>query len=404
MARTCFTSFEDVVVHIHFACRGTFATALAGGPRDWGAAPALPPKRLLKWTRELRRCRRCPRPAAAEDPCGWPLGPPQCHDCSNMADLSFYEGKVAGLGPDPLRQDADKERLWTAMSSSKRPVGLILMDQSSVAGPGPGGMCTITPHVADAKHQLQSGTLRGARRTPAQTVMLSVPHSAKHVVLSVPHSAKHVVPLGTSFCQTCNAVRTSFCQTCSALSTSFCQTVKVQSTPECQTYGVWMEGTDHPIDVSFLPSVHLSQADSLRPATGGGSAAQPPPARRHLEPPPPVRCSSRTAPQRETRLFLPDDRGSAEGHLAVSCTPAGRQEARTGGPPGGSSCSSQIRQHVRHRALDNHGVRTHRVPNGSPKMLLVPPDKVPAGQKRRGRTPANPTGGPGTLTGYCQGL
>lgn len=47
---------------------------------------------------------------------------------------AFYEAKAAGLGPDPLREDADKERLWNVMVSSKRPVGLVLMDQAAVAG------------------------------------------------------------------------------------------------------------------------------------------------------------------------------------------------------------------------------------------------------------------------------
>lgn len=43
---------------------------------------------------------------------------------------------AAKLGPDPLREDADGEKLWAKMQAAKKPVGLILMDQSAVAGVG----------------------------------------------------------------------------------------------------------------------------------------------------------------------------------------------------------------------------------------------------------------------------
>ena len=43
---------------------------------------------------------------------------------------------AAKLGPDPLREDADGEQLWAKMQTSRKPVGLILMDQSAVAGVG----------------------------------------------------------------------------------------------------------------------------------------------------------------------------------------------------------------------------------------------------------------------------
>mmetsp|Transcript_112968 Transcript_112968/g.319499 ORF Transcript_112968/g.319499 Transcript_112968/m.319499 type:complete len:446 (-) Transcript_112968:93-1430(-) len=47
-----------------------------------------------------------------------------------------YKKKAAELGPDPLREDADKERFWTRWQQTKRCVGLLLMDQSFVAGVG----------------------------------------------------------------------------------------------------------------------------------------------------------------------------------------------------------------------------------------------------------------------------
>ena len=48
----------------------------------------------------------------------------------------YYKDKSGKLGPDPLRQDADSERLWDKMRTSKKPVGGILMDQTAVAGIG----------------------------------------------------------------------------------------------------------------------------------------------------------------------------------------------------------------------------------------------------------------------------
>jgi formamidopyrimidine-DNA glycosylase len=43
---------------------------------------------------------------------------------------------VAGLGPDPLRQDADPERAWARMHRSRTPIGLLLMQQDVVSGIG----------------------------------------------------------------------------------------------------------------------------------------------------------------------------------------------------------------------------------------------------------------------------
>lgn len=40
------------------------------------------------------------------------------------------------MGPDPLREDADSDRLWRSIRKSKKPIGLVLMDQTLVAGLG----------------------------------------------------------------------------------------------------------------------------------------------------------------------------------------------------------------------------------------------------------------------------
>lgn len=48
----------------------------------------------------------------------------------------LYESKYNALGPDPLREDADKERLWLKMQSTSKAIGQVLMDQSFIAGIG----------------------------------------------------------------------------------------------------------------------------------------------------------------------------------------------------------------------------------------------------------------------------
>ena len=56
--------------------------------------------------------------------------------CSAVTASDFYHKKASALGPDPLREDADAEKLWLRMHNSKKPVGLMLMDQTAVAGVG----------------------------------------------------------------------------------------------------------------------------------------------------------------------------------------------------------------------------------------------------------------------------
>jgi len=51
-------------------------------------------------------------------------------------DLELYRSRIAKLGPDPLRQDADKEVVWLSMQKTKGSIGAFLMDQSMIAGIG----------------------------------------------------------------------------------------------------------------------------------------------------------------------------------------------------------------------------------------------------------------------------
>lgn len=59
-------------------------------------------------------------------------GPTAC-EIYTPADL---DALIARLGPDPLRRDARPERAFAAISSSRRPIGALLMDQKVIAGIG----------------------------------------------------------------------------------------------------------------------------------------------------------------------------------------------------------------------------------------------------------------------------
>ncbi len=53
-----------------------------------------------------------------------------------LLDPSGVASLRARLGPDPLRDDADPERVWQAVARSRRSIGALLLDQSVVAGVG----------------------------------------------------------------------------------------------------------------------------------------------------------------------------------------------------------------------------------------------------------------------------
>lgn len=103
---------DPVVVHIHFGMSGAFRTVAMPGPE--------------------------PSPT-----CRLQLTHPQAGLVAQlsamtvaMGGLPLYWDRVSKLGPDPLREDADPERLWGRLQVSKKPVGQALMDQSMVAGLG----------------------------------------------------------------------------------------------------------------------------------------------------------------------------------------------------------------------------------------------------------------------------
>ena len=50
--------------------------------------------------------------------------------------MDLYAAKRAKLGEDPLRKDADPEKLWELVQKSNKSIGALIMDQSYFTGPG----------------------------------------------------------------------------------------------------------------------------------------------------------------------------------------------------------------------------------------------------------------------------
>ncbi len=113
-----FLEFDhDQVVHIHLG--------LIGGFTILSEVPAVPAPvgqvrlRLVagaagRWSyADLRGATRC-----------------------DLVTSARREQVLAGLGPDPLRPDADPDRAWRRISRSHRPIGELLMDQQVIAGIG----------------------------------------------------------------------------------------------------------------------------------------------------------------------------------------------------------------------------------------------------------------------------
>ena len=107
-----FVSFDhDLAVHVHLGLYGTWVRAAAPAPEPVGALRL----RLEsdRWYADLR-------------------GPTMCE----LVDPARIDAITARLGPDPLRRDADPERAWARVTTSRAPIGALLMDQAVLAGVG----------------------------------------------------------------------------------------------------------------------------------------------------------------------------------------------------------------------------------------------------------------------------
>ena len=59
-------------------------------------------------------------------------GPNRCE----LITVQAWSAICGRLGPDPLRDDADSEKVWSRIRKSRQPIGKLLMDQSVIAGIG----------------------------------------------------------------------------------------------------------------------------------------------------------------------------------------------------------------------------------------------------------------------------
>ncbi|MDQ3628152.1 MAG: Fpg/Nei family DNA glycosylase [Actinomycetota bacterium] len=104
----------DRVLHVHLGLYGAFvrhALPLTGPPEPVGQVRL----RLVgaRWYADLRGATAC-----------------------ELLDGPEQRAIEQRLGPDPLRADADPERMWAMISKSRRPIAALLMDQTVVAGIG----------------------------------------------------------------------------------------------------------------------------------------------------------------------------------------------------------------------------------------------------------------------------
>ncbi|MDL5159952.1 Fpg/Nei family DNA glycosylase [Actinomycetospora termitidis] len=104
----------DLVVHVHLGLYGKFSLSAVpdeGVPAPWGQVRM----RLVGPTHfaDLRGATAC-----------------------EVLTESDVETLHARLGADPLRPDADPERVWARVSRSRAPIATLLMDQAVIAGVG----------------------------------------------------------------------------------------------------------------------------------------------------------------------------------------------------------------------------------------------------------------------------
>jgi endonuclease VIII len=106
-----FHRFDGSTVHIHLGRQGTLL---------WLPAPPPAPRTSVRL--------RMSADAGAADL----IAPLRCE----LGEVGLRDRVVSGLGPDPLRADADPDQVWSGLQATGRAVGAALLDQSLVAGIG----------------------------------------------------------------------------------------------------------------------------------------------------------------------------------------------------------------------------------------------------------------------------
>ena len=107
----CYEFPRGQLIHIHLGLYGKFSVHRSPPPEPRGAV------RLRLIGKEK----------------SFDLNGPNCCELLGKADWSAIQNR---LGPDPLRDDADPERVWQKIHKSRQAIGKLLMDQSVIAGVG----------------------------------------------------------------------------------------------------------------------------------------------------------------------------------------------------------------------------------------------------------------------------
>uniref|UniRef100_A0A7S2GFY0 DNA-(apurinic or apyrimidinic site) lyase n=1 Tax=Octactis speculum TaxID=3111310 RepID=A0A7S2GFY0_9STRA len=104
---------QEVCVHVHFGMAGNWAVF-----EEDEAEPATTPTTRLRLE------------------CSGVVAHLSAMTVAHGSREGLYLPKRSKLGEDPLRADADPERLWKKVSASKKSIGALVMDQSAFCGPG----------------------------------------------------------------------------------------------------------------------------------------------------------------------------------------------------------------------------------------------------------------------------
>lgn len=115
-----FHHFESAdILHVHLGLIGKWQRRHRHGD---AALPSVTPGNRLRLAVDH-----------GDDAVAWDLsGPMTCA----VVGPDERGAAVSSLGPDPLRRNADSERMWAKLQRTSKPVGLAVMDQSVVAGIG----------------------------------------------------------------------------------------------------------------------------------------------------------------------------------------------------------------------------------------------------------------------------
>ena len=116
----------DVCVHVHFGMSGAWATFDSSAEEVPEPTP----------TTRLRLEEIVDGEDATSKPSSGLVTHLSAMTVQHGLGRRLFETKRAALGEDPLRADADPQRLWTKVHKSRKGIGALIMDQSFFCGPG----------------------------------------------------------------------------------------------------------------------------------------------------------------------------------------------------------------------------------------------------------------------------